>query len=272
MVDSRARVVPRGVIAFTIPIAVTMAMSSVAGAFGSAYARETASWAAQGAGQDLANLFVVLPFFVVAAAFARRGSLRAYLLWLGALFYIVYSYVLYAFCVHFNAWFLAYVATLGVSFYALVGALASTDSAVAREALRRVRRTRGISVLLMVIGAGFAAIWLSDVVPAMARGTAPASADEVGLPVNPIHVLDLAFALPGLVITGVLLRKRRTYGLLFAVPCATFVMLMGVAILAMAWTMAARGVGGAAGFPFPIAIAIAAATYTGVGFLREMNS
>jgi hypothetical protein len=270
MVDPGAPLVPRGWIALTIPIAITMTLSSAAGAFGGAYARETASWAAQGLGQDFANLFVVLPFFVAAAALAWRGSFRAFLLWLGALLYLLYSYVLYALCVHFNAWFLTYIATLGLTFYALVGVVAALDREHVSRAFNRATRTRGLSALLIVVGVGFAALWLSDVVPAIARGRAPASVDEVGLPVNPVHVMDLAFALPGLMLTGVLLRRRHPYGLLLAVPCATFLILMGVAILAMAWSMSIRAVPGAGGLPVPIVITIALAAYTTATYLRDV--
>jgi hypothetical protein len=271
MVDRRASLISRGSIALTIPIAVAMTVSSAAGAFGRAYVRETPSWAAQGTGQDFANLFVVLPFLLVVAVFAWRGSVRAVLLWLGALLYVLYSYVLYAFCVHFNEWFLAYVATLGLTFYTLIGAVASVDLRQASEASRGAAHTRALSVLLTVVGVGFAVLWLSDVIPAIAHGRAPASADEVGLPVNPVHVLDLAFALPGVIFTGVLLWKRHVYGLLFAVPCATFLILMGIAILAMARAMSLRGVPGAGGFPVPIAITIATTIYTTAAYLRDIR-
>ena len=83
MADTRP-LVPRIWIAFTIPMAVTTAVASAAGAFGGAYARETPSWATQGVGQDLTNLFLVVPLLIGVAFFAARGSVRALLIWLAS--------------------------------------------------------------------------------------------------------------------------------------------------------------------------------------------
>lgn len=270
MVDSGPRLaVPRLWIAFTLPIAAAMIIASAAGAFGSAYSRETVSWAAQGVGQDFANLFIVVPLLLAAGFFAAAGSFRALLVWLGLLLYVVYSYVLYAFYVHFNALFLVYVATLGLSFYALAGSLLTIDWPRVTSAFARETHARGMGFLLMLVGVLFAMLWLSEIVPALARGVPPPAAADVGLPVNPIHVLDLAFALPAVIVTAVLVWRRNAFGLLFAVPCAAFLMTMGIAILAMAWTMRARGVA-AGGFPLPVVLTIAACGYEGWRYLADV--
>src|SRR6185295_17406390 len=101
-----------------------MAVASAAGVFlPDIYAHETASWAAQGVGQDIVNLLVVFPAVLVSAYLMARGSVRGLLVWLGLLIYVIYSYVLYAFFVHFNRLFLVYVSVLGLAFWAFVGAL-----------------------------------------------------------------------------------------------------------------------------------------------------
>jgi hypothetical protein len=250
--------IPRVWIALSIAAAIATGISSAAGAFGSAYARETPSWAAQGTGQDLVNLFVAAPLLIATAVFTARGSLRALLVWLGLLLYIVYSYVLYAFDVHFNRLFLFYVAALACAFYACVGAILTLDHRRLAAAFPSETPTRAMTVLLVAVGVLFAALWLADIVPALTSGRAPASVDEVGLPVNPIHVLDLAFALPGLIAVGALVHRRHPIGMLLAVPCATFLIVMGIAIVAMAWVMRARGVP-SGGLPVPVVATTAAA-------------
>jgi hypothetical protein len=69
------------------------------------YGKETEIWAAQAAGQDIANL-VVFPALVGLAVAARRGSLHAYLGMTGLLGYSAYTYGLYAFDIHFGRLFL----------------------------------------------------------------------------------------------------------------------------------------------------------------------
>jgi membrane protein implicated in regulation of membrane protease activity len=122
---------------------------------------------------------------------------------------------------------------------------------------------------LSASGVLFAVLWLSDIVPAVASGTAPLDVVEVGLPVNPVHVLDLAFVLPAMIVTAVLLWKRNPFGLFFAVPLMTFAAAMGAAIIGMSVVMNSRGLGDPnaviAGFVVLVAVAVAL-TYV---FLRR---
>lgn len=106
-----------------------------------------------------------------------------------------------------------------------------------------------MSTLLLVFGLLFALHWLSDIVPSLLSGITPRSITEIGVPVNPIHVLDLAFILPGMIVTAVTARKRSPLGLLFAAPLLTFSAAMGIAILSMflAETRAGRSYFGRAG-------------------------
>jgi hypothetical protein len=53
-----------------------------------------------------------------------------------------------------------------------------------------------VGALLFVFGLLFALQWLSEIVLAIFSGTAPKGFADTGHPVNPIHVLDLAFVLP----------------------------------------------------------------------------
>jgi hypothetical protein len=228
-------------IALSAAAGVLMAVASAAGLYlPDLYANESVSWAAQGVGQDFVNVVVVCPALLVSAYLVARGSRRALLVWLGLLLYVIYSYVLYAFFVHFNRLFLVYVSVLGLSFWAVVAASAD---------LRLVRLTAGFDrhrtfaavVYLMVSALLFGTLWLVDIVHAMAAGTSPHGVTEVGLPVNPIHVLDLAFALPAMAVTSVSLWKNRPFGLFFAVPLMTFAVAMGAAIVAMSIVMQRRG-------------------------------
>src|SRR4051794_13669143 len=111
----------------TAPIVVLALASSLTGLLvDRTYANETANWAGQAVGQDIANL-VAFPVLVWCAIVAVRGSLRAYLLWLGLLAFSAYSFAIYAFAMHFEPLFLVHVAVFGMSVYALIGGLASLD-------------------------------------------------------------------------------------------------------------------------------------------------
>ncbi|MEN6343085.1 MAG: hypothetical protein ABFC89_11075 [Methanospirillum sp.] len=209
------------------------------------YARETAAWAVQAVGQDCANLLVVVALLVSTYS-VRNHSLRGYLVWLGVCLYLVYAFAIYAFAVHFQFLFLAYVAVLGLSVYTFFGGLMAGRPEALAPALAGNPGARMASALLFVIGVLFAALWLSEIVPNLVAGTVPPSLAETSLPTNPVYVLDLAFLLPGMVITSVLLWRQKYIGYLMAVPLLVFAITMGLGILA-AFAVSALG-----GLPYSV--------------------
>ncbi len=205
------------------------------------YGKETLNWAAQAVGQDYVNLCVVFPTLLVSFLLTlRRDSFKAFLVWLGVLIYLIYSYVLYSFFVHFGPLFLLYVATLGLSFYSFVGALGSLDWQGTGVRFTNVK-TKPASILLGTVAVLFALLWLADIVGALSRGGVPVDLDKIGLWVNPVHVLDLALLLPGALIVAVLLWRKKTLGLTLAVPFLVFFVLMGLAIISMMIVTAQKG-------------------------------
>ncbi len=102
----------------TILLVISLTIVSIAGIFLSGtYERDSASMAAQGIGQDLVDLFLGVPLLLITFFFASKGRRIATLLYGGILFYIMYSFIIYCFGVHFNQFFLLYCLTLGLSLY-----------------------------------------------------------------------------------------------------------------------------------------------------------
>jgi hypothetical protein len=226
--------------------ALTVVASAAGATVPSIYAKETALWAAQGMGQDVVNLTIAAPALVLTALLARRGAPAATFVWLGLTLYLAYSYVLYAFFVHFNALFLVYVGALGLSVYAIGGAAADLARFDWRANVAGAAGERALGGLMSVTAVAFGALWLSEILPALAAGTPPRSALEAGLIVNPVHVLDLALAVPAMLASGILVWRRRTVGFLTALPLAVFMVMMALAIAGMAIAMAVRDLGPAA--------------------------
>jgi len=231
--------------------AILMSLASASGIWlPFVYVQETASWAAQGTGQDIVNLAIVLPAMLIALYAAFAGSLRAVLVLLGLLVYVVYSYVLYAFFVHFNLLFPIYVATLGTSLWALVGIVLDVRNERVQE-LFEGKTGRAQSIYLMVSGLLFGVLWVSNIAASIVSGNTPRELVDAGLPVNPVHVLDLDVVLPAMIAASILLWKRDPRGWLWAVPLVTFAGAMGSAIVGMMAVMKTAGL--------PVSAAVAAA-------------
>ena len=214
-------------------LAVSLSVVSAAGAFlPDTYERDAAFFATQGIGQDLVDLFLVVPLLLLTFYSARRDSRRGMLLYGGVLAYIMYSFVIYAFGLHFNRFFLLYCSTLGLSLYAFIvwmKGMGSLDwSGPFRGLPVRVR-----SVFLILVGVIFYGLWLSSVIPSIINDTVPEEILTNDFLINPVHVLDMSFALPGLIISGILLWRRQSLGYLLTAVSLVFIILLTIALGAM---------------------------------------
>jgi hypothetical protein len=176
----------------TGPIAFLVAIAAGVGFFIDDLYRDAPVNAAQAVGQDLITLVVALPVLVVSAILALHGSMRAHLVWLGALGYLVYTYASYALAIEFNSLFLVYVALLGLSLYTLIGGLATMDFAEIKAHFSRGTPVKAVGIFLAVVAVLFYFMWLSEDIPALLAGEVPQGVIEAEAPTDVVHVLDMA--------------------------------------------------------------------------------
>ncbi len=237
----------------SIAAAVLAIVGSVIGlAVDRIYADLTPAFLPQALAQDIVNLALVSPAWLILATLALRGSLRAYLLWLGVLTFTAYNYVIYAFSIPFGPLFLPWVAVLGLTIYALIGGVEALDCGAVKTCFNSRRAVTVVAWLLIVTAILFALLWLSEDLPALVAGARPQSIVDMALPTNPVHVLDLGFFLPLGIATGVLLLRRKPLGYSLAAPFIVFIVLTGIPILVTPVVQAARGQTAAWGVVVPI--------------------
>lgn len=225
----------------TIPIAILLAIAAGSGLFLNGLYRDNPYYVAQAVGQDLTSLVVVLPTLLVSAFLVNHSSSRAQLVWLGALVYLVYTYVVAAFDNSFNSLFLIYVALLGCSLYALIGSLVTIDMARIKAGFTDKTPIKAVSIYLLVLAILFYFLWLSELVPALLAGKIPQSILDNGTPTNAIHVLDMAWILPGFVITAVRLWRKQALAYTLAGALLSYIVLLVLAILSMVVSMVRNG-------------------------------
>lgn len=217
----------------TLFLVVSLTVVSVVGGFFSGtYERDSASMAAQGMGQDLVDLFLGVPMLIGTFIFAAKGNRKARLLYAGILFYIMYSFIMYCFGVHFNRFFLLYCFTLSLSLYAFILVM----SGFGRDdvgAWFGHSPARGVSVYLFFVALVFYVLWLKAIIPATISNTVPAELNDNDFLVNPIHVIDLAFALPGVILGAVLLWRKQAMGYVIASVSLVFMVFLTLALAAM---------------------------------------
>jgi hypothetical protein len=253
-------------------LAVSLAVVSIIGAFSpGTYEREVPSMAAQGVGQDVVDLFLVVPLLVLSLVFVHKKKRAALFVFGGTVLYILYSFVIYAFGVHFNSLFFLYCAILGLSLYLFIFFVAEMSEREVEGWFGPSHPRRFVGGYLILIAVMFYALWLKDTLPAVLNSSVPSSVNEYDLLVNPVHVLDMAVALPGLIITALLLFRKRRLGYILAPVALVFTVLLAAALTGMVVMVKARGIGEDTSIAGIFAVLAVISGFLLALFLKKMN-
>ena len=156
------------ILKLSLPLAALIIFASIVGLFTPGfYLAETPDWQAQSFGQDAIDLFFISPVLIVTALLATRKNKIAFLLWSGVNLYLIYTYLIYCFDVHFNSLFIVYCFILGLSFYSFMYFLFSQiNKPIAKEVYYKPV-VKIIAVYFLIISCLFYFLWLSEIVPAI---------------------------------------------------------------------------------------------------------
>ncbi len=199
----------------------------------SSYESETPNWQAQSRGQDAVDLILLVPVLMISSVLMLQGRRSGILILSGALFYLTYTFAIYSFALHFNPLFPLYCTTLGVAFYLLVYLLLKNNNGPQPGWLVGAGLRKTSAYYLMIVSTLFYLLWMSDIMPHAVQHTVPPLNQVVGLPVNPVHVLDLSVCLPALFIAGFLFLKQHPLGNLLAPAMLVFCTLMDITLASL---------------------------------------
>ncbi len=200
----------------SILVAILAVLASAGGLLLKGLYRDNAFVTTTWFGNDVVTLFLAVPILVVALFFSARGSLRAQLVWLGALDYMLYNYAFYLFGAAFNAFFLIYAALLGLSIFALIFGLVGLDVERIRQQFSGHTPVKWISGYFLFVAFGLGTVYLIQSIAFIATGQLPAIVTISEHPTNVVFALDLTLLIPWLVVGAVWLMKRRPWGYVLA--------------------------------------------------------
>lgn len=234
---------PISIINLTVILALLLTVVSFSGIFiAEIYQRETLSMAAQGVGQDIFDLFIIVPLLLISLFYATKGIREALIILGGSVFYTMYSFFIYSFGIHFNALFIFYCFTLGASFYLFVLIITEFVDSDVENWFGKNPPVKSTALFFVLVAVMFYIIWFSDIIPAMLSNSIPKSVSSETLIVNPVHVMDLAFVLPGLILTSFLLIKKRRLGFVLTLILLIFIIQLSLALIAMAVLLNIRNI------------------------------
>jgi len=154
---------------------------------------------------DVTVLFIGLPMLVGSMWLTRRGKLIGLLFWPGALFFVLYNYLVYAFAMPLNVAFLLHIALVMLSMYTLIGLVASIDGRTVQQKLTGTVSERLAGGVLAGLGLLFFVRVVGAMVSAVISQT-PIAESELAL-----HTTDFLVA-PAWVVCGILLWRRKEFG------------------------------------------------------------
>jgi len=167
-------------------------------------------------GNDAVTLFLAVPILAAALFFSSRGSLKAHLVWMGALDYMLYNYAFYLFGAAFNAFFLIYVALLALSIFALIFGLINLDVNRISQMFRERTPVKWIGGYFLFVASGLGLVYLIQSIGFIFSGQLPSIVTISGHPTNIVFALDLTLLVPWLVVGALWLMKRQPWGYVIA--------------------------------------------------------
>lgn len=200
----------------TVLIAILATFAAAGGLFLNGLYRDNPFVTTTWLGNDAVTLFLGVPILAAGLIFAARGSLKAQLVWLGALDYMLYNYAFYLFGAAFNAFFLLYAVLLALSIMALILGLAGLDVKQIQHQFSARTPVKWIGGYFFFVALGLSLVYAAQSIVFIVTGQVPAIVTLSGHPTNVVFALDLTLLIPWLVVGALWLVKRRPWGYVIA--------------------------------------------------------
>lgn len=216
--------------------------------------RDDAPWIlAAWRGNDAVTALLAAPALSLASLRAARGSTRALLLALGVLWYGVYNGAYYLFGAALGVFFPLYVATEVLCATTLIVSLHRLDADAIAACFGPRTPWRSVGAVLVLVGALLALVWAVQWARYVTTGALAAPSAEA---VRLIAAMDTTVIAPTAIAGGVLLARRRPWGLVVGVLGAVLGGLYALVLAAGTLVGASEGLPGMAEqLPFWLALA-----------------
>lgn len=214
---------------------------------------------AEARGWSLVTLVIVLPLLALCLLGVRKGASRsAHLGWLGALAYLVYTYLELAVSPPFTALYLLYVCAFACALPALILGVAAADREL-EPSLAPALPRRAVAVFALASALFLSLAWLKGILAQTFAGAFgwPSGIDAIG---HVVHALDLGLQVPLGIAAALLLLRRKPAGLVVGAIFLVNSVCMGLALTAMVGASAlAAGRSAFEGAPFALIPIVASA-------------
>jgi hypothetical protein len=201
----------------SVLVAVLATIASAGGLLLDGLYRDNAFVTTTWLGNDAVTLFLAIPILIGAMVISnRKPSGSAYLIWMGALDYMLYNYAFYLFGAAFNWFFLVYAALLALSILALIFGLVNLDMDGISRLVRERTPVKWIGGYFLFVASGLGLVYLIQSIGFIFTDNVPAIVAITEHPTNVVFALDLTLLIPWLILGAVWLMKRKPWGYVIA--------------------------------------------------------
>ncbi len=196
----------------TLFLVLLASISSLGGLFMEGLYRDNDLVVSAWQGNDIVTLCVVVPMMLIAMYYAAHNSRKASLFWMGSLWYMVYNYMFYMFGATFNYFFLLYVALFTLSTYTLILALIRTSPQELSQYFNRRMPVKWISGYMLFFAILLGGMWIVLSLSFIITGQVHQSILQTDHPTAIVFAVDLSLLIPSLILSGVMLWRRKPWG------------------------------------------------------------
>jgi hypothetical protein len=186
-------------------------------------------------GNELVTLVVSVPALVLTMIYSARGSIRARLIWLGALYYMFYNYAFYVFGMPVTKLYLPLITAFTLSGFALALGIHNLDAEAISRRFSPRTPARILALWFLWVGIQVALLWISQWVRFLRTGQVP-NINGSQTEYQVVAAVDLSLMVSVLVAAAYLLWRRRPWGYVLGVMLSvqgalyTAVMAMGCVV------------------------------------------
>ena len=186
-------------------ISCLMTLSSITGILFPSAIYPTDELAATFISNDVVNLLIGLPIIIISILLTMRKKLLGLLFWPGAIFYVLYNYMIYVFAMPFNLAFFIHLTLVTMSLYTTIILIETIDRKKIQQQLSGKVHEKFTGGILVGMGLLFLLQVVGVIVTSLVNQTLITEIDLA------LHVSDFLIS-PALVIGGILLWHRKEFG------------------------------------------------------------
>ncbi len=167
-------------------------------------------------GNDIVTWLIVIPLMFWSMRKASKGgaSKSSFLIWLGCLWYLIYTYIFYVYGAAFSVFFIPYILIIVAASLAMVLALTALDVRRFAGNVNLKVSIKPVRVFLYIFAILLGSAWIAMASTYLFTGEVPAAIVQTGHPTGVVFATDLIFLVAPILVLASYLKSKNPWALI----------------------------------------------------------